>query len=44
MRNRHLDITTMSLIVAALLGAIVTLLLFVILLIPLALLIKIFGG
>ena len=44
MRNRRLDITTMSLIVAALLGAVVTLLLFVILLIPLALFIKIFGG
>ena len=44
MRNRHLDITTMSLFVAALLGAIVTFLLFVILLIPLVLLIKIFGG
>jgi hypothetical protein len=44
MRNRRLDITTMSLIVAALLGAVVTFLLFVILLIPLVLLIKIFGG
>ena len=44
MRNRRLDITTASLIVAALLGAIVTLLLFAILLIPLALLIKVFGG
>ena len=44
MRNRRLDITTMSLVVAALLGAVVTFLLFVILLIPLALLIKIFGG
>ena len=44
MRNRRLDITTMSLIVAALLGAIVTLILFIILLIPLALLIKIFEG
>ena len=44
MRNRRLDITTMSLIVAALLGAVVTLIMFTILLIPLALLIKIFGG
>ena len=44
MRNRRLDITTMSLIVAALLGAIVTLIMFTILLIPLVLLIKIFGG
>ena len=44
MRNRRLDITTMSLIVAALLGAVVTLLLFVILLVPLALLVKVFGG
>lgn len=44
MRNRHLDITTMSLVVAALLGAVVTLVLFLILLIPLVLLIKIFGG
>ena len=44
MRNRRLDITTMSLIVAALLGAIATLIMFTILLIPLALLIKVFGG
>ena len=44
MRNRRIDITTMSLFVAALLGAIVTFLLFVILLVPLALLIKVFGG
>lgn len=44
MRNRRLDITAMSLVVAALLGAVVTLVLFVILLIPLVLLIKIFGG
>ena len=44
MRNRRIDITTASLIVAALLGAVVTLVLFLILLIPLVLLIKIFGG
>ncbi len=44
MRNRRLDITTMSLIVAALLGAIVTLIMFTILLVPLALLVKVFGG
>lgn len=44
MRNKRIDITTISLIIAALLGAVVTFLLFVILLIPLALLIKIFGG
>ena len=44
MRNRRLDITTMSLIVAALLGAVISFVLFLILLIPLVLLIKIFGG
>ena len=44
MRNRRIDITTMSLFVAALLGAVATLVLFLILLIPLALLIKVFGG
>ena len=44
MRNKRIDITTISLIIAALLGAVVTLVLFLILLIPLVLLIKIFGG
>ena len=44
MRNKRMDITTMSLALAALLGAVVTFVLFMITLIPLALLIKIFGG
>ncbi len=39
-----MDITTMSIFVAALLGAAVTITLLVILLVPLALLIKIIGG
>lgn len=44
MRNKRIDITTISLIIAALLGAVVTFVLFLFLLIPLALLIKVFGG
>ena len=44
MRNRRMDMTTATLIVAALLGAVVTLVLFLLLLVPLALLIKIIGG
>ena len=44
MRNKRMDIMTMSLVLAALLGAVVTFVIFIVLLIPLALLIKIFGG
>lgn len=44
MRNERMNITMFSIILAALLGAIVTFILFILLLVPLALLIKILGG
>ena len=44
MRNERMDITIFSILVAALLGALVTFTLFILMLVPLALLIKIFAG
>lgn len=46
MRDKHrsIEIITLSIVIWALLGAVTTLILFLILLVPLALLIKIFGG
>ena len=44
MRNRHINTVTVSVLVMMLLGAVISFVLFLILLIPLALLIKIFGG
>lgn len=44
MRNERIDITIFSIILAALLGAVVTFMLFILLLVPLALLIKVLGG
>lgn len=45
MRNKNtLDVITISVIVWALIGAVVTLVLFIIIIVPLALLIKVLGG
>lgn len=44
MRNERMNIAMFSIILAALLGALVTFTLFILLLVPLALLIKIIGG
>ena len=44
MRNRRIDTVTVSILVMMLLGAVISFVLFLILLIPLVLLIKIFGG
>ena len=44
MRNRHINSVTVSILIMMLLGAVTSFILFIVLLIPLALLITIFGG